>query len=137
MLVTVPEVADVRTIDLTVADWQNPSTQQFRAIAVTGLDVDRPALSLPELQSQIFLLRRDDHVLIDRTSRPDFGPVDGQRFGSQDVGRVTDVTGRQVRIAGTVEMGTGLAANGAIFTSRDGSVRQRQSEPDWIVAGRR
>lgn len=120
LLVTVPEVADVRTIDLTVADWQNPDTKQFRAIAVTGLDVDRPALSLPELQSQMFLLRRDDHVLIDRTSRPDFGPVDGVRFSAQDVGRITDVTARQVRIAGTVEMGTGLAANGAIFTSREG-----------------
>lgn len=123
LLVAMPEVADVRTIDLAVADWRHPDTNESRAIAVTGLDLQRPALDLPEVRSQLFLLTRPDHVLIDRASRSDFGPVNGETFGPGDVGRTTNATGKQVRIAGTFLMGTGLAANGAIFTSREGFKR--------------
>jgi len=122
-VLALPEVAEVHTIDLGVAKWQNPTTKEFRVIAVTGLDVDRPALDLPGLRSQLYLLRRADHVLIDRASRAEYGPIDGEQFGDLDVGRTTDVMGREARIAGTVQMGTGLAANGAIFTSREGFLR--------------
>lgn len=128
-----PEVAEVRTIDLGVANWQNPTTKDFRVIAVTGLDVDRPALELPGLDSQLYLLRRVDHVLMDRASRAEYGPVDGKRFGDLDVGRTTDVSGREVRIAGTFQMGAGLAANGAMITSRDGFLRiVPQSSPGQV-----
>jgi putative ABC transport system permease protein len=120
LLMAMPEAADVRTLDLAVADWRHPDTLASRAIAVTGLDLQRPALDLPEVNSQLFLLSRPDHVLMDRASRPDFGPVNGKSFGPQDVGRTTNATGKQVRIAGTFQMGTGLAANGAIFVSREG-----------------
>jgi len=114
------EVKQVRPIDLTVAGWQNPQTLEYRGVAVMGIDVARPALELPGLPERLPLLRRSDNVLIDRASRPDFGPRDGYRFGPSDIGTVTDVTGKQVRIAGIFEMGTGLAANGALLVSRDG-----------------
>ena len=123
LLVAMPEVADVRTIDLTVAEWRHPETNESRAIAVTGLDLQQPALALPEIQSRLSLLSRPDHILIDRASRSDFGPANGQQFGAPDVGRTTTVNGKQVRIVGTFFMGTGLAANGSIVTSRDGFKR--------------
>ena len=118
-----PEVKAARPIDLTVAAWQNPRSLEYRAVAVMGIDIHRPAIELPELTEQLPLLRRPDHVLMDRTSRSDFGPADGKSFGPQDVGTVTDVTGKQVRVAGTFEMGTGLAANGAMLVSREGFER--------------
>ena len=120
LLMSVDEVFDVRTLDLTVINWQHPDTQESRAIAVTGLDLHRPALRLPQLEKQLFLVNRSDHILIDRTSRADFGPINGEKFGPQDVGRTTNAAGRKVRIAGTLHMGTGLAANGNIFVSREG-----------------
>ena len=85
-----------------------------------GIDLLQPALKLPELDEKLPLLRRQENVLMDRTSRADFGPRDGKRFGADDVGVVTDVTGKQIKIAGTFEMGTGLAANGALLINRDG-----------------
>lgn len=119
-LVAMPEVASVWPLDLGLAKWQNPVNGHFRPVAVMGVDVDRNPLQLAGLSPLLPLLRRPDHVLVDRTSRRDYGPIDGVRFGDRDVGRTTDVMGRRVRIAGTFEMGTGLAANGAILVSRDG-----------------
>lgn len=115
-----PEVADVRPIDLCVTKWQNPLTHEYRAVAVMGIDPQRPALALPELPALLPLLVRDDHLLVDRTSQRDFGPANNVRFGPRDIGQVTTVTDKRVRIAGTFEMGTGLAANGAVLMSRAG-----------------
>lgn len=120
VLSAMPEVQQVWPIDLGLSSWQNPRTRQYRGVALMGIDPDRPALRLPELQPLLPLLRRDDHILVDRTSRADFGPANGRRFGSADVGRTAVITGLRVRIAGTFEMGTGLAANGAVLTSREG-----------------
>ncbi len=50
----------------------------------------------------------------------DYGPVNQQRFTSADVGTKTEVTQREVTIAGLYRMGTGLAANAAIIMSHDG-----------------
>ncbi len=120
VLASLPQVEGVCPLDLGVAPWQNPITGDFRAVAVMGVDLEHPAIRLAELKPLLPLLRRGDHVLIDRTSRADFGPLDGVRFGPQDVGRTADIMGKRVRIAGTFEMGTGLAANGAVLASRDG-----------------
>ncbi len=119
-LLAMPEVVEAFPLDLALTKWQSPTSGQFRGVAAMGVDVDRNPLQLPELEDKWSLLHRPDHVLVDRTSRADFGPVDGVQFGAADVGRTTDVMGREVRIAGTFEMGTGLAANGAILLSRDG-----------------
>ena len=115
-----PEVAQASPIDLCVTKWQNPLTNEYRAIAVMGIDPQQPALALPELPELLPLLLRPEYVLIDRASRRDFGPVNNVRFGPGDIGQSTTVTGRQVQIAGTFQMGTGLAANGAILLSRAG-----------------
>tara|TARA_R110002049_G_scaffold2750_4_gene21979 strand:- start:156142 stop:157317 length:1176 start_codon:yes stop_codon:yes gene_type:complete len=120
---SLPEIGEVRPIDLTVAAWQNPETLEYRGVAVIGVDADRPALLLPELAEKLPLIRRKENVLMDRTSRSDFGPRDGKQFGPQDVGALTDVTGKEIRIAGTFEMGTGLAANGAMLINREGFQR--------------
>lgn len=123
LVVSLPEVSAVRAIDLVITKWQNPETNEFRAVAVMAIDPSQPALDLPEIEPLLPLLYRPDHILVDRTSGADFGPADQKRFGPLDIGRVTDVTGRSVKIAGTFEMGTGLAANGAILISREGFKR--------------
>lgn len=123
LVVSLPEVAAIRPIDLVITKWQNPGTNEFRAVAVMAIDPAQPALDLPEIEPLLSILHRPDHILVDRKSGADFGPADQKRFGPMDIGRVTEVTGQSVRIAGTFEMGTGLAANGAILTSREGFKR--------------
>ena len=115
-----PEVFAVKPLSLGISTWQNPSTYEFRAVAVMGVDPNNSPLDLPEVSQQLPLLLHDDYVLIDRTSNADLGPANGQSFSSADIGRTTDVLGSSMRIAGTFEMGTGLAANGQIITSEAG-----------------
>lgn len=119
-LASIVEVTSAEPIDLGLTKWQGPESGQFRGIAVMGVDIDRCPLRVPDLGKVLGLLRRPDHVLVDGSTRADFGPADGIRFGAADIGRTTDVMGRRVRIAGTFEMGTGLAANGAILVNREG-----------------
>ncbi len=118
-IVGLPEIARVQTLDLSVTSWQNPNNHEFRVVAVMGVDLQDNPLQLPEVTRQLPLLTHPDHVLIDRTSSADLGPLDGQSFTAADVGRTTDALGKNIRIAGTFEMGTGLAANGQIITSRE------------------
>ncbi len=72
---------------------------------------------LDQLASQ---LHRSDQVIIDDASRADYGPINHKRFTADDIGNKTEVTQREVTIAGLYRMGTGLAANAAIMMSHDG-----------------
>jgi putative ABC transport system permease protein len=122
-LAVLPEVVDVRTLDLSVGSWQNPNTGDYRAVAMMGIDLDAPAVRLPELSSYLPILRRVDLVLLDDATRADYGAVNGVDFNTDDIGRETTINSRAVSIAGLFRMGTGLAANGAILTSRQGFER--------------
>ncbi|MCM2369143.1 FtsX-like permease family protein [Aporhodopirellula aestuarii] len=115
-----PEVRQVVPLDIGVTQWQNPLDHSFRAIALMGIDLDEPAFDLPELTPATRAqLRPTGAVLIDDASTDDFGPSDGIKFGPADIGRTTDVAGSQATVKGTFEMGTGLAANGALLSSRE------------------
>jgi len=120
MIASIAEVSDVRTLDLGLSSWRNPFTGDLRRIAIMGIDPEHPSLRLRELESLGPMLRRAEHVLIDQSSRVDFGPKNGIAFGPADVGLETEVSKRKIVVAGTFEMGTGLAANGAILLSHDG-----------------
>lgn len=117
------EVAEVRMLDAVLAPWQNPNTFETRAIAAFGIDPPRPAIVLPELSAKLRRLSSPEFVLVDRTSRAEFGPAEGDAFGAADVGRTAEVNGRRVRIVGTFAMGTGLSAAGAMVINRDGFQR--------------
>ena len=123
LVAPLPLVAEVHPIDLTVADWRNPNTGEFRPVALIGIDPDQCAIQLDELQSLLPLIRHPGHVLVDRLSRHDYGPTSGEQFGPDDVGRQVEVSGQGVKIIETFEMGTGLAANGLIAVNRTGFKR--------------
>ncbi|WP_231603224.1 FtsX-like permease family protein [Neorhodopirellula pilleata] len=119
LLESVSEVRDALPLDIGVTQWQNPIDHSFRAIAMMGIDLEQPAFELPELTPRmISTLRPVGSVLIDDASAIDFGPANRSHFGRLDVGTTTDVAGESARLAGTFEMGTGLAANGALLASR-------------------
>lgn len=119
-IAAVSDVHDVRMIDLGVSGWRNPTTGELRPVAMIGVDLNRPSLKIAELQELAPQLRRIDQVLIDDASRADYGPTNHKQFTSEDIGTKTEVTQREVTIAGLYHMGTGLAANAAILMSHDG-----------------
>lgn len=120
IIAAVPGVAEVRPLDTVLAPWQNPHNFETRAIAAIGVDPPRPGVRLPELDTKLRRLSSPEFVLVDRTSRAEFGPADGVKFGSADVGQTTEVNQRRVRIVGTFAMGTGLSAAGAMIINREG-----------------
>ncbi|MEO9591988.1 MAG: FtsX-like permease family protein [Rhodopirellula bahusiensis] len=117
---SIDEVDQAVPLDIGVTQWTNPTNQDPRAIAVMGIDLNAPAFVLPELTRE---MRRkllvEGAVLVDDATKSDFGPKNGVKFGPDDVGTVASVFGTPAKIVGTFEMGTGLAANGALLCSRE------------------
>ena len=69
------------------------------------------------------VLVKEDVVLIDSLTRKEFGPKNGSRFGDEDIGVVTEVMHRKVRVGGHFRLGTGFASNGAVLMTDRGYVR--------------
>lgn len=91
--------------------WRNPKTYKNRSIFVYGINPDDPAFLTPEIQSPAnqAALRRPDTVLIDRLSRPEFGP--------QAIGTMTEVDQRRAVVGGQYTLGGGFAADGTLIMS--------------------
>lgn len=62
-------------------------------------------------------------MLVDVKSKPEYGPANGVKFGTDDVGVETTLGPERIRIVGLFELGTGMASNGACLTSPEGYVR--------------
>jgi putative ABC transport system permease protein len=105
-------VTAVRPLQIGLQQWLNPVTQTRRGIFVLGVDpADSPfdpAVLPTELVAR---LRQPDTVLMDRRSRPEFGP--------QEVGTETAMGVLPVRVVGNFELGTGFAADGMVVVSSD------------------
>lgn len=108
----VPGVDAVLPLDLTFVPWRTEAEGlgRSRAMMVIGVDPELPGLDLDRIGAQAALLAEPDQVLIDRASRPEFGP--------QTPGSRAQAGSRWVTIAGSFEMGTGFGADGAIVASR-------------------
>lgn len=78
---------------------------------VYGINPRDPVFNMPEFQQPetIAALERPDTVLIDRFSRPEFGP--------QTTGLITESDRRRVQIGGQYNLGGGFAADGTLITS--------------------
>ncbi|WP_019501490.1 ABC transporter permease DevC [Pseudanabaena sp. PCC 6802] len=91
--------------------WRNSQTHLSRSIFVYGINPNDPVFKLPELRSPAnqAALRSWDTVLIDRKSRPEFGP--------KDIGHTTEAKRRQVKIGGQFTLGGGMSADGSLIMS--------------------
>jgi putative ABC transport system permease protein len=57
---------------------------------------------------------------MDESTQSEYGPWKGVRFGREDLQRKAEIGGQSFEIAGTFQLGTGLAANGAVVTNHQG-----------------
>jgi putative ABC transport system permease protein len=119
------DVTDVKPLWLDLVRWQNPQDKRVRAIALIGLRVDqspfRPKSTEVENERrhlQFGELLNSRQVLIDTASRGDYGPRNGRRFTDADIGQEVMMGSERVRIAGLIDIGTGLAANGQAVVSQ-------------------
>ncbi len=124
-----PDVASVKPFFIMLNRWQSPNDLKYRGIAMMGMERDKPVLDVPEIDSQLNLLGNADWVLIDRASRRDFGPKNGTKFGEEDIGVRSELGGKEVMIAGSFQLGTGLATNGAVLLSDIGFAQRAAIDP--------
>jgi putative ABC transport system permease protein len=116
-----PDVRHVRPFHVVIRPWQNPHSGERRGILAMGVPSSEAVFRRQDIQNQIdALLSTHESVLIDRMTRHEFGPVNNERFGDEDVGVETEVAHRRVRIVGHFELGTGFAANGAVLLNESG-----------------
>lgn len=93
---------------------------QFLPLAIMGVNPDDEVFDRPDITSSQFLLAADRNVLVDDSTRPDYGPRNGKKFTALDKDREAEIGGQHFKIAGVFKLGTGLAANAAVLTSATG-----------------
>ena len=135
---SLPQVEKAQPFYLGLSEWQAPQpadappdaySGDWRGIITMGIDPADPPFIPQDLSEKSALLTDARFVLIDSKSKSEFGPVDGVQFGAQDIGVETALGPRRVRIVGVVELGTGLAANGACIASHEGFARACPWQP--------
>lgn len=132
------DIAKARPFYLQLSEWQAPQPDdvipsewngQSRGIITMGVEPDDPPFVPAGLRSAATQLTSDRFLLIDAKSKPEFGPVNGVRFSKADIGVETALLGQRSRIVGIVELGTGLAANGACIVNIEGFARACRWQP--------
>ncbi|MEB3232742.1 MAG: ABC transporter permease DevC [Leptolyngbyaceae bacterium] len=118
-----------RTMPLYVgfSQWRNPETRINRAIFCYGFNLRDPVFKMPELNNTETLhhLQQPHTVLIDRQSRPEFGP--------QTVGTRTEMDRRAVEVIGHYSLGGGFAADGTVILSDTNYSRYLAPRPLDII----
>ncbi|MEI6203583.1 MAG: ABC transporter permease [Enhydrobacter sp.] len=94
-----------------------------RQLAWWALDVERPAIDVPELRDNLYKLRATRRILFDRDSRPYFGDL----AAVADKGREVPVLGppdyrqllRELFVVGTVSIGPNVVNDGNVIMSEE------------------
>ena len=107
--------------------WKNPWNNQRRSINTVGFHPDDRLLDLEGFDALRERLRRQDVVLFDRGSRPEFGPVGEAIDRGERV--VTEINDREMEVVGLFEMGTSFGIDGTVVTSDDNWLRLFPEKP--------
>ncbi len=119
------DVLDVTPVHIAPAVYRNPWTQQRRSINALGFPPADPLLDTTGFAERQAILTRQDVVLLDADSRPEFGPGDGPIDAAfAEAGRLrTEINDREIEIAGLFRMGTSFGIDGTVITSVDNWLR--------------
>jgi putative ABC transport system permease protein len=108
-------VASVSPIYIQQANWKNPWEYNVRNIVAVGFDPARRSFRLPDVLRQRAALTREDVMLFDAASRPEYGPV--AAHVRERLGLDVEVNERRVAVAGLYELGTSFGIDGSLLTS--------------------
>jgi putative ABC transport system permease protein len=113
-------VASVAPVYIGSGLWKNPLTHGVRAIFMVGVDPADHSFRLPEVDAQRARLAREDEVLFDALSRPEYGPIQ-ELFSRGKV--VTEINHRQIAVTGLFRFGTSFGIDGSVITSETNFLR--------------
>ena len=108
-------VESVMPVYIGIGLWKNPDTHGVRSVFVVGVDPADEALTLAGVEPQRAVFAREDEVLFDDSSRPEYGPVAERVRGGEPV--EAELNGRKLHVAGLFRMGTSFGIDGTVITS--------------------
>jgi putative ABC transport system permease protein len=114
------------------ARWKHLRTGRTRSIFVVGVDPSADVYSDPEIASKIRLVRFQDTVLYDASSRPEYGDI-ASLFRSRRTVE-TELNNRRVTIRGLFDMGASFGVDGTVLTSDLNYRRLFPQQPPGKVA---
>jgi putative ABC transport system permease protein len=132
----VPGVREVTAIYSGMATWRNLDTREDRRVFVVGIDPSHEVLTLPEVNARRESLQREDTILFDRRSRPEYGPIAELLREGRPIN--IELDDRRVSIAGTFELGPSFSYDGMVVMSDANFlriVRNRPRPADLIQVG--
>jgi len=116
-----PQVERVSPVYIAPAVWKNPWTHDRHSITTFGVRPEDDVLHTAGFHDGAARLGREDVLLFDSASRPEFGPV-REKF-DPDEPLVTEVNDREIQVVGLFEMGPSFGIDGNIITSDDNWLR--------------
>jgi putative ABC transport system permease protein len=116
---------------LAQSSFRNPETGRRRTIQLVGFDVEAGVLDLPGLAPLRDALKQPDSFAFDSRSRPEFGPVT-RKFQERGAYPV-QIGNREMRVVGTIEMGTSFGADGNAVLSEVNFQRVVRERPGVMV----
>ena len=125
------EVVAVTPVYIFPAVWKNPWNNQRRGINLVGFNPAEDLLDAEGFDEVRPLLRRQDVVVFDSASRPEFGPV-AETIRSDGV-VTTEINDREIDVVGLFKMGTSFGIDGTVLTSEDNWLRLFPERPRGYV----
>ncbi len=110
-----PEVVSVTPVYLGLASWRNPFTREARNILVFGVNPDESPFLDAEIKSNLPKLRSLNHLLFDRGSRSEFGPI--PQLLAENKTPSTELGNRLITVSGLFSMGASFGADGNVIVS--------------------
>ena len=109
-------VQNAYAIYISDVNWKNPDTRESRGVRVIAINPDEPVLNISEIADHRRDLKLPETALMDTKSRAEVGPV--------EVGVVSELADRRIRLVGTFAMGTDFASgNGNLLMSDQNFLR--------------
>lgn len=108
-------VEAIYPIYLDFALWKNPETKATRAIMAIGINPVHDVLDFPGLAEHQHRIKRENGILFDRLSRPEFGPVPDWFTAGKLV--ETEAGGQRLTVLELFALGASFGADGNILVS--------------------
>jgi putative ABC transport system permease protein len=117
----IPGVESAEAVYVGSLDWRNPQTKKKTSMMVIGVDPDRPAFDLPQVNSQLDKVKLPDTVLFDRAARGEYQEVVAQVAAGKTV--TAEIERNTITIGGLFTVGASFENDGALITSDQNFLR--------------
>ena len=112
---SLPEVTGASAVYHDTGLWLNEATGARRDIFVIAFDPRNIVFDVPDITRQIATVQRQDTILVDSATRPEFGAL--------EPGRRVEIGKRAVTIGGVYRLGIGFVGLGVGITSDTNFIR--------------